>query len=1430
MSHNFGTGVSRVLEPDQASLVQVIWQQGKPPLDSELNFLQQLSEDWRRIGVLRGTPSGWLSNVVGSEEDFVTSSTWSNWFRAGRQRTGEAQAILWAVVNGWLVPVTGTGTGSPPGSPDDTDTWNKITLDPPPSNSGDSRVDFVFLEVWLARVPPNPSSLNKPSTSSLYRYGNVEGGYTYLSDDLQDPNIGFETTQRVQLQYRVRVVSGLVGLTSYPDGFDPTVVKARGAATTVTSYTFTNMRQTLGDPGLWRAGDGTQNSLATVDGYSYAIPLCAIFRRNSVAWDGDPGQNLNGAFNRNPTATDRTGVKTFSTTPTLAADITASALTLSLTSVSNIPLPLTPATAVLIQIGDEILTYSTITGTTMTLVTRGALGSKAEVHKAGDTVTVLSGRPDGLFSDQIAKTDILDLRHAVNPNGFDHTSLLQAGIDKLLRGELRSTWKRSGGGPQGPFVFYQDKISASSAALGVTLLDAPDGHRTVFSDAAMQQVMEFIATPAASAGSGQSITTTWGLSLTGTTTCSVANKFSPNDVLTIPATQLKTGLSGGDADQIRFISDAGAVKIRVDGQDYYLQEGLHYSVTAITNPASSLVITLLPSFPALSTYQKLYITFHVQYGPGRGLSRRPDSVHSVAYLSAGTDIMIQQAGVPTDNTPMRTAWALLWSKYRNSAFRNLLPVTAEAYVDLGSKTVILTPFRLIAMPTQFGAMDGLKANPNYDEPAASGNSGVGVGTTTFTDAGATFLTAGIGVAPAYPRTGWVLVIPSGVAKGEYVVTAVPGETSLTVDHPVPAAVNIVYTVVPTQGTMPTLGIDGTVKWTTVDPLTLFSSHLSGADRNIYATFPRRLIPGWGEVRVPIIHTDTGTFDEGINYLIYTTKGAAGSKTASETNYIPFPGARSWTSFTTWDFDSSIPATYNTVITSGTLVYAGMRKFTDTRGLGREGLELPPFYGIARLFAVYEAQDYADNGTDYDTTTREFVEGPPNKATNLLRQNFNGPTFWVETDEDGDSTFVINADALDIARSPNTITSFAAGEYVIEANIFGFDRNAFSLDHPVRVVLSRTRTEALTGPASVLTPKLVIPAPPLASDEVAINFSRTPYQGDAWGSQVSQSDVSRKAGPLLTSTAYQLVSTELNEESLTRPNQKAFEVLASVGFVTTLGSGRLSGDLAPEAFDFRNVGYESLAAWPPTSAVDPRPFIVTTALNQYEAGDISTEYHGCTERLPLGCLYRDKDFRGGFVAGDSSFHVKAPLVYTNNRAPGVLAASIAASHSYEQSEVSVGMSSLASGQAGEQVVHVDGEQGNYGLLVNFRTNRGGSVFSATSPRPGGEFASLFTATGDAASYEGVLVGVACLVRNTVTAIGSTEVSAGSELMMVVSTTALNLESTSKDLKVFIGTNGTGEGNSAADIYRLPAHPLVRDNVRVEVNPSSISLAKKSVVTF
>jgi len=1445
MSHNLGSGVSRVLDPDGTEYVEVIWQQGKPPMDAELNLLQELGVNYTRKAVLRGTPSGWFGNDTNSSAVFTTNSIWSNWFQYGKQRSGEQKAVVWAVVNGWLVPVTGTRTGTPPGSPDDTDTWNKITLDPPPANAGDFRIDFVFLEVWQARIPPNPSTLNKPSISAVYRYGNVEGGYSFLSDDLVDPALGFETTQRVQLQYRIRVVKGLVGFTGYPDGFDPATVKGQGAATSPTSFTFANMRQVLGDPGLWRAGDGTPNTLGTVDGYVYAVPIAAVFRRNSIVWTGDPSQNLNGGFNRNPTAVDRTGIATFSTTPTLAVDLSATATSLTLVSASNIPLPLTPLNPVIIKIGDEFLQYQSITtGGVMTIVpgTRGSNGSLAEAHKAGTVVEIVAGRPDGLFADQVALTDLLDLRHVVNPGGFDHQTLLDENLDRLLRGQLRTNWKRSGGGPQGPFVFYQDKITNGTAATGITKLDGPDNIRQIFSDAACLQKLELIAAPT-SAAVPVAVNESWSLALTVTQTVKVSagGSFGPGDVLVLPVAQLKAGLPGGDADQVRWVFEGAPSSIyftiRIDGETDHVRAATYSVSPLFPGPNDDLTITLGGTFP--TTTQRIYITAHCLYGPGRGLSRRPDSMHSVAALFPSADLLLNQQTVATNSFSTRVKGLPFWSKYRNEILADRLPVTAEGYAELGSKTVVLQPLRRVDLPDKVVTFDGTAANLR---PAAFITSLLSAVTSAsqLTDIAQNF--GALGVVP-----GDALVLLAGTGQnGRYTVlslsTSINPNDTLNLERPVAPGATVSYEVYHAQGLMPLLKRDGlTAKWTTTDPLGIFSgtTELAAATKNIYVSFPRHLIPGWGEYDIPLLWADQAPFSQGINYLLNVLSGVGPFPNTTK-NFCPFSnGAFSYTSFTTLDGNPPFtnPAPYNGSITYGGKTYAGIRKYTDTRGLGRQGLELPPFYGIARVWAIYEANDYRINGSAFGAGDRAPT-GSLSAAKNLLRQNCTDPLFWIEKDDDGDSTFIISASAIDLTKSTvNPIANFAAGNYVVEASIYGFDRDAFDIEKEFRLVLSRQRTEAVAGlrPSNIHVPidapELIIPGPYTNSDEILVNYSRTPYQGDPWGSQTLYQDIGYAPGPLMSGEVVALTSQFLNQDALTRPNQKVLEILAEATFTTTLGTGRLSVNSFTQTVSPADVGYEDKStAWPPTSPVAPRPQVLIGALLGSSTGGIfdtiGTQYLGCTERLPLGALFRDKDFRGNFFATAASSGLRVGTsVYRN------FATSWVATISYEQTTLPLESSYLA-GTRGDFVVHVDGTQGNYSLLTNYRVNRGGSLFSASSPTPGGEVGGigakdLLCPSGAEDTRVNALVGKAYLVRNTVTNVGLTEVSAGNELMMLIQTTAYALKSAvNPDVEVAIlNTNGFFETASAADLYRIEGRPLTNDFRRVTIDPSTITLTRR-----
>lgn len=505
MSKSFGNGVSRTLEAFQRQFLTAVFQKGRPPLDAEVNLAQQIPAELSRQLVSSQVPSGFFMDPTQNYGDYQTSESWSNFFVLGAAESGTEGPAVWANVNGWVIPVVGSQLPSSMGIVN-----NKVRLYPPPSS--DTRVDFVFLEVWLAQVAPSTSTINKPSASKIWKYGNVEYIQTNIDDDLEDPTIGIETTERIQIQYRLRVVgqgqgsSASVDLETYPEGLGDPNIFGRGAATApVSGSLFSNMGNILKDPGLWRAGDGDPNNgLGTVDGYTYAIPVCGVFRRNSSTFSaintgGNP--NHNGAFNRNPSAAFLTnpldGAKVFSTM-TLSFDLSSTAtgivqvndLDTSILADTNLVLANT-----FIMIDDEILGISAVNTVAspgqITVSARGRGGTYATTHTADTVISVYNVRPDSLWADQISPHDIYDLRHGVSLGDWDYDRLLTHNLYSLLENRLHSTWKASsGGGTKGTivnevgFLYAEGGVAVPSQT---TALDGPDGIRTVFSDACTLQ-------------------------------------------------------------------------------------------------------------------------------------------------------------------------------------------------------------------------------------------------------------------------------------------------------------------------------------------------------------------------------------------------------------------------------------------------------------------------------------------------------------------------------------------------------------------------------------------------------------------------------------------------------------------------------------------------------------------------------------------------------------------------------------------------------------------------------------------------------------------------------------------------------------------------------------------------------------------------------
>jgi hypothetical protein len=467
MTINLGSGVSRNVDTTNKSYSQVIWREGKPPLDSELNLVGQIASDTTLATT--ALQSGVLIDPTKAELDFSFDHLYSNQFGIKPFK---------AVVNGWILDVAGVNA--------DTVDTNLVALDAPPSSEG--RTDLVFLEVWQVVIPAGLSDY-KPATDKVWLYGNTQYlGTDNPNDEILDAELGFETTRRVQTQYRLRVVNSAsdVNLFEFPEGLGSSVVLAQGANTSTINVTFQHHPT---DAGLWYAEDPDLN---TVDGKSYAIPLCAVFRRNSapftaVVTGGVPNQN--GAAYRTPgltnaTLTQVTLAQDISQTTTGVVDVDATGLSSS--AFQNL---IDDASPQYMLIGNEVITISAVdyVGATITIASRGVAGSSASYHASGSIVSLYNTRPDGLYADEVDANDIIDLRHAVNFGDWDFTRLLKSSVGDLLYGRLHTTFKQASAGSASKGTRVQEVTIMNANRTHAIRVDGCDGHRTIWSDAAVTQ-------------------------------------------------------------------------------------------------------------------------------------------------------------------------------------------------------------------------------------------------------------------------------------------------------------------------------------------------------------------------------------------------------------------------------------------------------------------------------------------------------------------------------------------------------------------------------------------------------------------------------------------------------------------------------------------------------------------------------------------------------------------------------------------------------------------------------------------------------------------------------------------------------------------------------------------------------------------------------
>jgi len=500
MADDFKSTVSRTLDTTNRQYTNVVWQAGKPPLDSELNLIGQIATDNLSKTVSATAHSGILMNPRTADRDFEFNPLWSNFLKV---------KPLKALVNGLVLDIEEA----------------TINLSPPPTQ--DNRVDFVFLEVWKTIIsadnalPDATLEKVKPTTTTVYSNGNLSGAG--LDDEMVDSNVGFETTKRVQVQYRFRVVDN-IDIYSHLEGMSSNLVKAKGPLDAVSNVSFNN-QWANGDAGLWVAhmtDDGTATGTPLSDFLSenivYGIPICAITRRNDnayVASTNAGNANQNGAINRKPsstTSTDATTLLQATLVDPLDAGHTGNVALLNGVGSGLDDASLYGSERYLVLgegLNREIIRVSGFADPNITIEARGEGGTQTKYHSAGTNVVLFNNRPDGKYADQIHTEDLFDMRHATTIGEWDYQSLLESSLSDLLFGNLKTAYKQNqnnitSAGTTVEEVSMIDKdVSAQTHPM-----DWPNGFRDTWSDASVPQMGLTLYLNLPSARDGFGVTTT----------------------------------------------------------------------------------------------------------------------------------------------------------------------------------------------------------------------------------------------------------------------------------------------------------------------------------------------------------------------------------------------------------------------------------------------------------------------------------------------------------------------------------------------------------------------------------------------------------------------------------------------------------------------------------------------------------------------------------------------------------------------------------------------------------------------------------------------------------------------------------------------------------------------------------------------------------
>lgn len=1452
MAEYFGPGVSRTLSALRRNFQSIIWNEKKPPVDSEWNLLSQVyTEDQRQLLSASGhTFSGFLTDPINPKLDYSFDADGSNIFWLGGQDPGD---IPLAMVNGWPIPIVKTQWAG--------DFRSAIKLPPPSPTPSEGDVNFVFLEAWAARIDPYGTT-NKPSQGTLYPFGNVEYGDSDLVvNDLIDPRLNLDTSSRVQIQYRIRVIRNVSAPEVYPFGFNP-AIRAQGPLTSEVAsanplYNYTNMREELGDTGLWRAGDGNGQTglMGTVDGFVYAIPIAFVFRRTTGSW-GLVSPLHQASTNRNPGMTDRLQARVLPAV-TITSDITFSSTSIS----TNLDVADTtfPASNGLFLLDDEVISYSAWVGTTITVAQRGARRTQPTGHLTGATLRFVPSAPSGLYSDQIVSDDVLDLRHAVQLRGVDHQAILRSNLERILTGESQSTWKRAEGGEKG-LIHYQIDYLTQAAPPPTTngLLEgpAPDGYRKIFSDASTLQPDNL-----AVFGQAASISTAqWSLNPVGSTVKRVvANQWNTGDILRIPLQTFRTTFKGADNKKVRFVhpleyisgSSHAPIKVWFGDTDLSSVNPLKNTVFAYTSslaftPTQRLFTVLgkkpdglssvyqqgtaaLLNFTAPDVVEVSGVDFSLPY---------PGFSDIASYLASVNACFVSGDDTPTTPDPaFHGAWRIIGLSGTGLQLERIdgtvpgfitTSVTKDWFIRLEECTeqddellIVLTGVSLtnplatnvtlnVTYDLLYAPCNGLARNPKnmffirVESPD----------TTYIRELNAPDPSAPITVPDAVTvRDFPVLPLSSFAHRG-----FVPIDTR---------RFGRSYSFVSGERTVAEAYVDEGSKSLLFQPLKF--TNLEIAPQNLVSApswagdiqvpdfnlsigapsvlIPSNVVPPRGRQELPFtqaFNTLPNTPAYGLNFLLQLPGGDNGTALLPNPRLAVPRVLLAYVPGSPVSFGDYVPlsAYGGNAITTPALSI----QLYDQNGI--RGLELPAHYGVNRVFGIYKASDFYNppsSGAGAFSSASGYRTLSALNVNNILRRDGEFRSLFITLDN---GNFVIPETLIDQGRLSG---SFVGEPLILEVSLFLFDE----WESPDFL---RIYTTNASGPLPTQV-SLFTHAAAGNLDSVYGVSSRSPYQGNFTGTQPSSTSTPAVLDPidyipkrtLETPAQIEALRQALDLDALRTPNQVGLEILAYQSFALTRGTGVLSGPFVTGSYT--DVGYVSNADYPFTSLLDsPRPML-TRAMTP--AGYVVGSREPNTERLPLGLAVQDCIFLGEHMSPNTGTYwelTATPGLVGHFNRKDCPTPSVASETLIFSDGTSLGSSSYSGFSAAFNM---------------YRTYRGGCVeTNQGSPFAlRGGFASKvepFVGTSVATQkfrgiQGGALFGVAFLVRTRPeTATSQNYVTSyGDELQMIILTGAsLGLDTrppTTREVLTLIlesHPTGIGEGYFAADRFRLEGRPLER----------------------